>query len=116
MDNTNKNNSGITTKQGQLRTSGRKVQPIRDVPSNGVINHNPSQILGQYGKSKGPNDINERFADTGIGDADSQKNQLRQSQGVNRRGVAPAFSGSSAKTTKNTLRKQGMTRQAGKGK
>lgn len=103
---------GNNGKQGQWRTSGRKIQPVSDTPANGVINQAASPILSQYPKSKGPGDINERFAETGIGDANSQQNQLRQSQGVNRRGKAPLVSGNSVLKGKNQIRKQGMTKQS----
>lgn len=71
----------------------------------GVYDHNPSPGLASYPASIGPGDISTKFAETGVGDANSQKNQLRMAQGVKREGTAPLISSSNMNKKKNPYRR-----------
>ncbi len=71
---------------------------------NGIYNRHPSPGLGSYPASKGAGDIDEKFAETGVGDANSQQNQLRQAKGVRREGKAPLVTSSNMDKRKNPYR------------
>jgi hypothetical protein len=104
--------SGMTEKQGQLRTSGRKITSTPGaMGSTGIYDHHPSPGLAAYPASVGPNDIHTKFAETGVGDANTQVNQLRQSKGVSRKGKASPISSSNMMKKKNPYRTQGKTKQ-----
>lgn len=100
-----------TSKQGQLRTSGRKVMTIGEKGINGIYNRHPSPGLGSYPASVGPKDLDVKFAETGVGDANNQTNQMRQSKGVSRKGKASSVSSSNMTKKKNQYRSQGKTKQ-----
>lgn len=103
---------GNTSKQGQVRTMGRTITRTPAAKGEtGIYDHHPSPGLAGYPASVGPNDISTKFAETGIGDANSQTNQLRQSKGVSRRGKASPVSSSNMSKKKNTYRNQGKTKQ-----
>jgi hypothetical protein len=70
----------------------------------GIYNRHPSPGLGSYPASKGNGDIDEKFAETGVGDANSQQNQLRQVEGVRREGKAPLVTTSNMNKSKNPYR------------
>jgi hypothetical protein len=113
MPYTNKTGSAnVKTKQGQLRTSGRKITSTPAARGAlGIYNHHPSPGLAAYPATKGGADIDEKFAETGVGDANTQVNQLRQNKGVSRTGKAPVISSSNMMKKKNPYRKDGMTKR-----
>ena len=92
-----------------MRTSGREPHDITEMPVSGIMNRSASPPLASYPKSKGPGDINERFAESGVGDASSQTNQLRKSDGVDT--SRPSSAGQSYIKNKNQVRKSGSTEQ-----
>lgn len=98
-------------KQGQLRTSGRvsKVPNIKSAP--GVFNRNPSPGLSEYPATVGGADIDVKFAETGVGDASMQINQMRQPKGVNRRGLPKVPTSSNMNRKKNKYSSPGKTKQ-----
>lgn len=100
-----------TSKQGQLRTMGRMTKPIMKTGEKGIFNRHPSPGLGSYPASVGPNDISVKFGETGVGDANSQTNQMRQSKGVSRKGKALPIGSSNMMKKKNNYRKVGSTKQ-----
>lgn len=100
-----------TRNAGYEKNSGKKVTTTPAARGDsGVYNQHPSPHLGKYPASKGPGDIDEKFAETGIGDANSQTNQLRQARGVRREGKAPLATTSNAMTSKNNVRNSGYKR------
>lgn len=104
--------TGNTSKQGQLRTYGRTITKTPGaMGSTGVYDHHPSPGLAAYPASVGPNDIHTKFAETGIGDANTQTNQLRQSKGVSRKGKASPVTSSNMMKKKNPYRTYGKTKQ-----
>lgn len=104
--------SGNTVKQGQLRTSGRLITKTPGaMGSTGIYDRHPSPGLGSYPASVGPGDIHTKFAETGIGDANKQVNQLKQAKGVSRKGKAPLVTSSNMMKKKNPYRSQGKTKQ-----
>lgn len=104
--------AGNTSKQGQLRTSGRIIARTPNAKGEtGIYDHHPSPGLASYPASVGPGDISTKFAETGIGDANSQTNQLRQAKGVSRRGKASPIASSNMMKKKNPYRSVGKTKQ-----
>lgn len=105
--------SGNTGKQGQLRTSGRKITttPGAIGTGGGIYDRHPSPGLANYPASVGPGDIHMKFAETGIGDANKQVNDIRQPKGVSRKGKAPLPTSSNMMKKKNPYRSIGKTKQ-----
>lgn len=104
--------SGKTSQQGQLRTMGRVITRTPAAKgATGIYDHHPSPGLADYPASVGPGDISTKFAETGIGDANTQTNQLRQSKGVSRKGKASPISSSNMNKKKNPYRTYGKTKQ-----
>lgn len=104
--------SANTSKQGQLRTSGRVITKTPAAKGEtGIYDHHPSPGLAAYPASVGPGDISTKFAETGIGDANTQVNQLRQSKGVSRKGKASPITSSNMMKKKNPYRTVGKTKQ-----
>lgn len=103
---------GSTKTSGQLRTQGSvSVGPNAKGPI-GIYDHHPSPGLADYKADVGPNDISVKFAETGIGDANTQVNQLRQSKGVNKTGKAPLVKTSNMNKKKNRYSQVGPTKQS----
>lgn len=103
---------GNTSKQGQLRTSGRTITRTPGaMGERGIYDRHPSPGLANYPASVGPNDIHTKFAETGIGDANKQVNDLRQAKGVSRKGKAPLATTSNMNKKKNQYRTVGKTKQ-----
>lgn len=96
---------GMTSKQGQLRTAGRKSSSISKMGVTGVYGANPSPSLSEYKQSMGPDTIPLKFAETkgdGIGSAKRQTNAMRTN--VTDRKKAPAISGATIMKGKNRYR------------
>jgi hypothetical protein len=69
---------GMISKQGQLRTAGRKSSNVSKKGASGVYGAHPSPALSSYKQSMGKDTIPIKFAETGIGTANMNKNSMRR--------------------------------------
>lgn len=107
--------SGNLSKQGQLRTNGRKINNLDKKGTTGVYGASPAPNLAPYKRSEDSATIPLKFAETPttIGSAMRQTNKMRNVG--NPRALAPLAKTSTTKTSENRYRsvaKNGKLRTA----
>lgn len=103
---------GSTKQVGQTRTQGDVSSTPSAKGSSGIYNRSASPGLSNYPADVGPNDINVKFAETGVGDASMQVNQMRQQSRSMKRGLPKVATTSNMNTKKNRYAKAGPTKQS----
>ena len=92
-------------KQGQLRTSGRKINNQSAMGDSGVYGTNPAPNLAPYKRSEGRDTIPLKFQETVGGDLPSTKRQTNKMRNVGaQRGQASPAKVSTTKAIKNKYR------------
>jgi hypothetical protein len=86
-----------------------RKQPIP--VAKGIYNRNPSPGLSDYPADVGPNDIDVKFAETGVGDASMQTNKMRMQDTSRGRAIPQVATTSNMKKGPNKTRKFGTTTQ-----